>query len=1634
MALYKPSNFYPNMNEVDLEDENGAEFECKIHANGDEVNAYKLNIYTEDGVNVYEQYKNLEEPIKDGNFLKCKVEPYEINIMKNIIIKNIFEVLSEEDKESSSDPGNIMDLINFEVTNEQMIFFKFSDDFIFGDINTISQDKFVIYKIGFLCYETNDYSSDKYLAIEMSPVEFTRMKNTIKTLSELISYAISNNIPIYPSAGFKDEIEEKNFYSKVKVFNIQISYRIDDNTKKDNPPSGSDYTSLRNVINSKFEKCKIAKFQYNDKFVPSLENEIILNNLVSQKDIYEMNYDNIISSSQYNILDIIENKKSQYMKIKFYLVDENEVENLIDIQDVKSIKISDLQNKNYKFLCDSIPEYFSKIKILLKNDNNYKWGIRLYENKIEKNIGKNIFDIKDMNIIEKYCGSIYTRFVEYSFLNNILTVNYPYVDPDVPGKSKNQYIAIYPAITNLYTPNELANKTITISYEGMTSEQSNTGLLLGFFFKSSSGEKTFFTLKQETPYQSIGSYLKKTISYTFNTEYEYVSSTGTGQMLYAKDIENYCIALYSNRSGVTDSNKPSSGITDKKYNWCKYKNIQIEIGEKATQYEEYNIVNKKNDVFVCNGIVSGSTNTNFIIKKENLNNYQNILDNFNNNNFYIESIQNSNNSDFEILQQNIGKSMSGTIIKKEKTNKFITDVYLTYISTSPYNYISRSQDINSGDCIFSYRLWNCAYIYNVDTTNNKSYYYESNKINLIPLFDFSSQNGDGKYWKNKINNKIFWFQKNGIWNEENYYKINGYYLNAEYIDKEFLLFSTNFTTINKETEYILFFCSSAYSYNSEGSKFIIKIAENETVKASFTVSLDTTDSKINVYKIEKDVLKSNTSYNFLIYYKSKKYMDFKIDGIGLFENFEQGVLFYSDNIMKIKDITNLYINIYNNTNNYNNLKVKSISNDNIINIYDKSVLKQINESTDDFYYQLFYKQRNKIINILNKNDSDYLIFITEKGFISNLKDQELISIFNNDNLITYNSICVSQNEEIFVGRYIRFPDVDKKEYNITNFPSTFVNSQGELEVSSKIYGINVSESEIGFQYSSEIDGSTKKSLHQIIGVDKDNGEIRFENNLDTLLKDQDTYEIWEQVEFSGDLQKKYYTRVFPNYAENTKKTIVEDANYKCKIENSNSNSLFLQNNIAIKNDNFFEIAVQFNDKKDTIKKSIIFNNFEYLNKNYSITNIYDLYNLVYFDTIINAKIGDNYKIYSSFVDSSPESYFYAKGKSKIILKYGEYNYYLNNVQGQGHTTYDDWYNRIEDLSAQTTEIKDVYDKDVIFVAKFENDIEIKKYKYELYSSETGELLKEIDYIYGDDMHFYVRGLINNERYTLILYVETEYNGEYKEVYNFEASFSETKRGVPIIESNNSVSSLCGNEIILNYKFSSTDVLIYINDGNSKLDTFIYYKNSISATENNPKKFALLCYNLRNNCKYTLKIYRSVTSEKLSKMTFYYNDQEFKTCMSSYTLMDIIKIDDDTYESGDRWSFKYNLDAGDTTINNSIAKSDTIGKYQRLSIGKRKYESGTISCLIGDVDDCNYTEFDGNNNINKLLKCKEFISNGNLKLLKDYKGNKFIVNTAENLSYKIDTNSHGQNTTISFTWAEVMSSDNISIRDFIELTE
>ena len=80
LSLYKPSNFYPDLTEVDFQDPNGAEFECKVHTNGSQVKAYKLNILSEDGVPLYESYHNLDSPLDDGEYLQALVKHYKVNL------------------------------------------------------------------------------------------------------------------------------------------------------------------------------------------------------------------------------------------------------------------------------------------------------------------------------------------------------------------------------------------------------------------------------------------------------------------------------------------------------------------------------------------------------------------------------------------------------------------------------------------------------------------------------------------------------------------------------------------------------------------------------------------------------------------------------------------------------------------------------------------------------------------------------------------------------------------------------------------------------------------------------------------------------------------------------------------------------------------------------------------------------------------------------------------------------------------------------------------------------------------------------------------------------------------------------------------------------------------------------------------------------------------------------------------------------------------------------------------------------------------------------------------------------------------------------------------------------------------
>ena len=78
MAIYKPNNFYPYMQEVDLESDEGVIFSCQANTDGGSmVRAARLRILNKDkNIVLYEKIQNLNNPIKNGENVEFKVEPY----------------------------------------------------------------------------------------------------------------------------------------------------------------------------------------------------------------------------------------------------------------------------------------------------------------------------------------------------------------------------------------------------------------------------------------------------------------------------------------------------------------------------------------------------------------------------------------------------------------------------------------------------------------------------------------------------------------------------------------------------------------------------------------------------------------------------------------------------------------------------------------------------------------------------------------------------------------------------------------------------------------------------------------------------------------------------------------------------------------------------------------------------------------------------------------------------------------------------------------------------------------------------------------------------------------------------------------------------------------------------------------------------------------------------------------------------------------------------------------------------------------------------------------------------------------------------------------------------------------------
>lgn len=581
-------------------------------------------------------------------------------------------------------------------------------------------------------------------------------------------------------------------------------------------------------------------------------------------------------------------------------------------------------------------------------------------------------------------------------------------------------------------------------------------------------------------------------------------------------------------------------------------------------------------------------------------------------------------------------------------------------------------------------------------------------------------------------------------------------------------------------------------------------------------------------------------------------------------------------------------------------------------------------------------------------------------------------------------------------------------------------------------------------------------LYKIIGYDSDTGEIRLENNTYRTLTNTDLYEIWERYEESGESTTEYYTRRLPLATDIEKYLKVGGevkANLPClntKLPNGdNQGKLFVQPNVNMKTDENYNPMLRF-ETGDIVNLKYIYNeneNRDYLKRDKSFDKLDNSQWIVFSDdTVYPTECGSIYSIYNGFIDSTPENYFFARPlSSTIFVKYADANFFKQEDVEK--------YLRIEDTQIFNNYV--VGCLNCVFIGEYYGQTAIKRYRYKLYDA-NNNLIKDSKDIYSNELLFYVNGLENNLFYTLYLEVEDQLGFKY--IYNqqFMAYYTlienEIKNQIQIKQSD----IYNGIEI----SFSQQDFLTFADYGDiyvyKQKDNELYeYVTKFNMNEDTPinnsklgKVIGTIDFNIENDTVYNyVFIYNMKNSEvptnETIKFRMKYNVLKFKvkTCFKQWSISSLTKINDNEYKIVDTWNLKCNLETQEISLNNSNSKWDTMGQYAQVGIGEKFYESSSLSCLLGDVTHYSFIKSDFSvskkngynekynnetNNSEKLKQWKNFSRTDNLKLLQDYKGNKWIVQLVDNTNYNINLNTIEQMTTITFNWVEIMSSKFISI--------
>lgn len=130
-----------------------------------------------------------------------------------------------------------------------------------------------------------------------------------------------------------------------------------------------------------------------------------------------------------------------------------------------------------------------------------------------------------------------------------------------------------------------------------------------------------------------------------------------------------------------------------------------------------------------------------------------------------------------------------------------------------------------------------------------------------------------------------------------------------------------------------------------------------------------------------------------------------------------------------------------------------------------------------------------------------------------------------------------------------------------------------------------------------------------------------------------------------------------------------------------------------------------------------------------------------------------------------------------------------------------------------------------------------------------------------------------------------------------------------------------------------------------------------------------------------------------------------------------------YVTNEVWIFNSNLESGSIQSNIDKYTFEPFTQYPKISSGKRNYDTGNISALLGNINP--FTGVYEKDTPESMHKFQSFIAEGNLKLLRDRKGNGWICATTANTMDILDE-SVEQMAMVNFDFTQVNSIEKFSI--------